>query len=138
MYPCTSAERKPEVMGWEQRTEAPAGEAVPAVAFFRAKSTGELLRGPRSWFERAMKDAKIEEFRWHDLRHTTASRLRQKGAKFEDIAEFLGHESLMMTKKYAHLGPTGLQEIVAPLEEGPTGGGTRIRTGLKTGPRQCE
>jgi integrase len=55
---------------------------------FRAKSTGELLSGPRSWFERAMKDAKIEEFHWHDLRHTTASRLRQNGAKLEDIVEF--------------------------------------------------
>jgi hypothetical protein len=34
----------------------------------------------------------------------------------------------MMMKRYAHLGPTGLQDIVALLEERPTGGGSRIRT----------
>src|SRR5713101_4305900 len=50
---------------------------------FRPKSAGDPLRGPRSWFERALKDAKINEFRWHDLRHTFASRLRQIGARLE-------------------------------------------------------
>jgi integrase len=88
---------------------------------FRAKSTGDPLRGPRTWFERAMKDASIERFRWHDLRHTFASRLRQKGAKLEDIAEALGHKSLMMSKRYAHLGPKGLHDVVALLEQKATG-----------------
>jgi hypothetical protein len=83
-----------------------------------------------------MKDAKLVGFRWHDLRHTAASRPRQKGAKLEDIAEFLGHKSLMMTKRYAHLGPTGLKDIVALLEQKPTGCGSRIRTGPKTAPEQ--
>jgi integrase len=88
---------------------------------FRAKSTGDPLRGPRTWFERALKDAKIDGFHWHDLRHTFASRLRQKGAKLEDIAEALGHKTLMMTKRYAHLGPKGLHDIVALIEQKPTG-----------------
>lgn len=66
-----------------------------------------------------MKDAKLEAFRWMNLRHTAASRLRQKGAKLEDVAEFLGHESLMMTKRYAHLGPSGLQDVAALLERKP-------------------
>ena len=65
------------------------------------------MRSPRMWFDRVVKDAKIEGFRWHDLRHTFASRLRQKGVKLEDIAEALGHKSLMMSKRYAHLGPKG-------------------------------
>jgi site-specific recombinase XerD len=51
--------------------------------------SSEEYRGPRTWFERALNDAKIEEFRWHDLRHTAARHLRRKGAKLEDIAEFL-------------------------------------------------
>jgi integrase len=80
------------------------------------------------WFDRVLKDAKIEGFRWHDLRHTLASRLRQKGAKLEDIAEALGHTSLMMSKRYAHLGPKGLHDIVATLDQKPTG--------PKTGPKQ--
>jgi integrase len=88
---------------------------------FVAKKTGKPLRGPRTWFDRALKDAKIENFHWHDLRHTFASRLRQKGTKLEDIAEALGHKSLMMSKRYAHLGPTGLHDVVAMLDEKPTG-----------------
>jgi integrase len=83
---------------------------------FRAKTAGELLRGPRTWFERAPKDAKIDGFHWHDLRHTFASRLRQEGAKLEDIAEALGHKTLMMTRRYAHLGSKGLHAVMAFLE----------------------
>lgn len=80
---------------------------------FRAKTAGEPLQGPRTWFERALKDAKIDGFHWHDLRHTFASRLRQEGAKLEDIAEALGHKTLMMTRRYAHLGPNGLHDVMA-------------------------
>jgi integrase len=87
---------------------------------FRARGTHEPLRSPRSWFERALKDAKIDGFHWHDLRHTFASRLRQNGAKLEDIGEALGHKTLMMTKRYAHLGPKGLHDVVALLDENPT------------------
>jgi integrase len=88
---------------------------------FLAKKTGMPLRGPRTWFDAALKDAKIENFHWHDLRHTFASRLRQKGTKLEDIAEALGHKDLMMSKRYAHLGPRGLHDVVAMLDEKPTG-----------------
>ena len=90
------------------------------------------LRGPRTWFHPALKDAKIEHFHWHDLRHTFASRLRQKGTKLEDIAEALGHEDLMMSKRYAHLGPKGLHDVVAMLDENPTG----PKTGPDQGPTQ--
>jgi integrase len=76
---------------------------------------------PWPWFDPALKDAKIENFHWHDLRHTFASRLRQKGTKLEDIAEALGHKDLMMSKRYAHLGPKGLHHVVAMLDENPTG-----------------
>jgi integrase len=91
---------------------------------FTAKSTGLPLRGPRTWFDRALKDAKIVGFHWHDIRHTFASRLRQRGSKLEDIAEALRHKSLMMTKRYAHLGPNGLHDVVALLERKPTGTNT--------------
>jgi hypothetical protein len=33
----------------------------------KAKSTGEPLHGPRTWFEQSLKDAKLEAFRWHDF-----------------------------------------------------------------------
>jgi integrase len=72
---------------------------------FQSAKTGEALRNGRHWFDDALLEAGIRNFRWHDLRHTFASRLRMKGAALEDIADLLGHRSLMMTRRYAHLGP---------------------------------
>ena len=62
-----------------------------------------------------MREAEIKNFRWHDLRHTFASRLRMKGAPLEDIADLLGHKSLTMTRRYAHLGPNKLHAVVSLL-----------------------
>jgi integrase len=55
--------------------------------------TGEPLENGRHWFDDAVIAAEIKNFRWHDLRHTFASRLRMKGAPLEDIARLLGHKS---------------------------------------------
>jgi hypothetical protein len=44
-----------------------------------------------------------------------------KGALLEDIADLLGHKSLTMTRRYAHLGPNRLHEVVSLLEATDTG-----------------
>jgi integrase len=75
---------------------------------FRSERTGEPLENGRHWFEPAIRDAKIVDFHWHDLRHTFASRLRVKGVSLETIADLLGHKGLTMTKRYAHIGPSQL------------------------------
>ena len=67
-----------------------------------------------------MLEAGIKKFRWHDLRHTFASRLRMKGAPLEDIAGLLGHKSLTMTRRYAHLGPNKLHVVVSLLNSTAT------------------
>lgn len=51
----------------------------------------------------ALTDARIEDFRFHDLRHTCASYLAQNGAGLHDIANVLGHRQLDVTRRYAHL-----------------------------------
>lgn len=56
----------------------------------------------RPWGE-AMKTAEIQDFRFHDLRHTAASYLAMNGASLTEIAEILGHKTLQMVKRYAHL-----------------------------------
>lgn len=55
-------------------------------------------------FRRAVKKAGITDFRFHDLRHTFASLLRQKGFDLGLIKDLLGHSSLAMVLRYAHLG----------------------------------
>src|SRR5208282_4994548 len=67
------------------------------------------------WFTPALKAAKIENFRWHDLRHTFASWLVQDGVPLERVSKLLGHKSLQMTMRYAHLRPSQLHEDVARL-----------------------
>jgi integrase len=89
---------------------------------FRSERTGEPLEHPRHWFEPAVMEARIKDFHWHDLRHTFASRLRMKGTALEDIADLLGHKSLAMTKRYAHLGPSRLHQLVSRLVTGPKSG----------------
>jgi integrase len=83
---------------------------------FQSKKTGEPLENGRHWFDDAVIEAGIKNFRWHDLRHTFASRLRMRGAPLEDIADLLGHKSLTMTRRYAHLGPNKLHAVVSLLK----------------------
>jgi integrase len=54
------------------------------------------------WYD-ALAAAKIEDFRFHDLRHTCASYLASQGASLLEIADTLGHRTLSMVKRYAHL-----------------------------------
>ena len=57
----------------------------------------------REAWDYAVEGAKIENFHFHDLRHTCASYLAMNGASLAEIAEVLGHKTLQMVKRYAHL-----------------------------------
>jgi integrase len=59
-------------------------------------------------WQKTLKRAGIENFRWHDLRHTWASWLAQKGVPLSDIQEMGGWETYAMVKRYAHLLPAHL------------------------------
>lgn len=54
-------------------------------------------------WKKALQDAGIKNFRFHDLRHSCASMLAQNGATLLEIGDLLGHRQLQMTKRYSHL-----------------------------------
>lgn len=58
----------------------------------------------RAWYK-ALKRANIEDFRWHDLRHTWASWLVQEGCPLYALQEMGGWKTASMVRKYAHLSP---------------------------------
>jgi integrase len=76
---------------------------------------GEEVRSPRAWFEDAVEEAKIENLTWHDLRHTFASRLVMAGVDIRKVAELMGHKTIQMTMRYAHLAPEHKLEAVKRL-----------------------
>jgi len=77
------------------------------------------LRAP---FERALKHANIEDFHWHDLRHSAASYLAMGGASLAEIAEVLGHKTLSMVKRYSHLSEAHTSKVVARMNQKIFGG----------------
>ena len=68
-------------------------------------------------FRDAVRQAEIEDFRFHDLRHTAASYLAMNGATLAEIAEVLGHKTLQMVKRYAHLSEAHTAGVVASMNE---------------------
>jgi len=72
----------------------------------REHSTSESVfpnKGIRNRFEKALRCAIIKNFRFHDLRHTFASHLIMSGIDLMTVRELLGHKSIKMTMRYAHL-----------------------------------
>lgn len=78
------------------------------------------LRKP---WETALKRAEIEDFHFHDLRHSAASYLAMSGASLAEIAETLGHKTLQMVKRYSHLSEAHTAGVVGRMNDRIFGGG---------------
>lgn len=98
---------------------------IPAVAealqVLQGKPEGLVFPSPRRpdqayafeprWHE-ALKVARVRNFRFHDLRHSCASYLAQRGATLLEIGDLLGHRQLSMTKRYSHLATSHRSALV--------------------------
>jgi integrase len=76
------------------------------------KPYGDVKTG---WWT-ALKKAKIEEFRFHDLRHTFGSRLGMAGVDIRTIQELMGHKDIKMTMRYSHPTPEHKKNAVKMLD----------------------
>ena len=63
------------------------------------------MKTVKTAFEKARAEAGLEDVRFHDLRHTFASRLVQGGVPLYDVMHLTGHKSLEMVQRYSHLAP---------------------------------
>jgi len=64
------------------------------------------------WFDKAVKRAGIIDFSWHCLRHTFASWLVMDGVNMRTVQVLMGHSSIKMTERYAHLAPDHMTSAV--------------------------
>ncbi|MFO6405088.1 site-specific integrase, partial [Pseudomonas aeruginosa] len=68
-------------------------------------------------FKQACKAAKIVDFTIHDLRHTCAAWLVSAGVPLADVRDLLGHSTVAMTERYAHLAPARVRDAVGVLDQ---------------------
>ena len=90
---------------------------------------GDVKRG----FTTACRRAGITDFQIHDLRHTCAAWLVSAGAPLTEVRDLLGHSTVKMTERYAHLAPENVRAAVTLLENEPSrfGHGRGNENGVK-------
>src|SRR5271170_3940672 len=68
-------------------------------------SKGTPMTTHRDWFDPAVEEARVPYYTWHKNRHTFASRLAMAGVDIRTIAQLMGHGTIQMSMRYAHLSP---------------------------------
>lgn len=79
---------------------------------FPSKENSNKPMDLRFPWEQALKKACIEDFRFHDCRHSCASYLLMNGASLAEIAEVLGHKTLSMVKRYSHMSEAHASKVI--------------------------
>jgi integrase len=88
----------------------------PSEFIFPSTNFNQPLDIRQPW-EKALKEAGIEDFKFHDLRHSAASYLAMNGASMAEIAEILGHKTLQMVKRYSHLSEAHTSDVVRRMND---------------------
>ena len=116
--------RREQMIAARIRTQ---GEREILSAYVFCDRSGNRYAYLSAFFSRAVRAADLVNFRFHDLRHTFASRLAMAGVDTYTIKELLGHKTLDMVSRYAHLSPSHQRQAVDRLiqYESGTRGSTR-------------
>jgi integrase len=85
---------------------------IDSKLLFPSREKAQKPMDLRSPWEAAVKRAELEDFHFHDLRHTAASFFAMNGVSLAEIAEILGHKTLQMVKRYAHLSEKHTASVV--------------------------
>jgi len=93
------------------------GTAGDGFVFSTSRGTRINARNLSRAFYVARKKAGLDNFRFHDLRHTFATRLVQAGVDLYKVQRLLGHKSPAMTQRYAHHSPESLRDGVGVLDK---------------------
>ncbi len=99
------------------KEKAKANKSNGEYVFASEAGTKILRRNLMRAFYNATERAKIEDFRFHDLRHTFATRLAQAGIDLYMISKLLGHKDIKMTQRYSHHCPDSLRSGVEVLDK---------------------
>jgi integrase len=99
--------------------------------FESPKKPGSPISEPKKAFNSALKDAGIENFRFHDLRHTAGTRLAEAGADACTIKDTLGHASIQTSAIYVHATDEGKRRAVTALERYAENHGHKLGTNEK-------
>lgn len=91
--------------------------AQPKDSFVFTNAKGQPYKNLRNDFNRAVGEAGIENFRFHDLRHCFATSLLASGVNLVAVQQLLGHKNIKTTMIYTHLMPAYKQEAVNSLEK---------------------
>jgi site-specific recombinase XerD len=98
--------------GFRSYTPPYSSSANKPGAWVRCAAASKAYAREIGWFEKVVETAKIENLRWHDLRHTLASRLVMAGVSHRAVQTILGHKRIETTLWYSHLAKAHLREAV--------------------------
>ncbi len=99
----------------EEQRAAPNAHPIWVFPNYRGKNRWNQYNLYKIW-NKARIAAGLDDYRWHDNRHTFCSRLVQEGVELEKIQALAGHKDIKMTQRYAHLAPTHLRAPMDALE----------------------
>ncbi|MFQ5512381.1 MAG: tyrosine-type recombinase/integrase [Candidatus Krumholzibacteriia bacterium] len=92
---------------------------------------GKAIKDVKTAFQRAVRESGIKPCRFHDLRHTFATRMVMSGADLHTLKQIMGHASIQTTLKYSHPSPEHRQTAVERMMLSLYGSARKVRPDLK-------